>query len=187
MAKPPKFWFHDHDQFILFSDGCLDLSANLLIGYMVLIKCSITLSSISSQRPVFYFLALLSKSMIYRHTRNMEVTMEHISFTFVPRDMLNLSYQSGFSFIRAAVVSTILERTSGFESSSEKVFEACYSIQLLSFHLDLPLDAIGAVFFISLVLTALISILNFMQVLSRLSVLALPHLEHLCDRQITEC
>ena len=48
--------------------------------------------------------------------RNME--MNRISFTFDPRDML-LPLQIGFSFVRAAVAGTNLERISGFEPSSE--------------------------------------------------------------------
>ena len=46
------------------------------------------------------------------------MTKECISFTFDPRDML-LSLQMGFSFVRAAVACSVLERTSGFELSSE--------------------------------------------------------------------
>ena len=47
----------------------------------------------------------------------MEMTRECISFIFDPRDMLSL--QMGFSFVRAAVASAIIERTSGLELSSE--------------------------------------------------------------------
>ena len=47
----------------------------------------------------------------------MEMTRERISFTFDPRDML--SFQIGFSFVRAAEACAILERTSGFEPLSE--------------------------------------------------------------------
>ena len=50
--------------------------------------------------------------------RNLEMTREHIRFTFGPRDML-LSLRMGFSFVRAAVACAILERTSGLEPSSE--------------------------------------------------------------------
>ena len=43
----------------------------------------------------------------------------------------------------------ILERISGLEPSSEttapRVFEACYSTQLLPFYLHLSLDAIGTI------------------------------------------
>ena len=48
--------------------------------------------------------------------RNLEMTSEHIRFTFGPRDMLS---RMGFSFVRAAVACAILERTSGLEPSSE--------------------------------------------------------------------
>ena len=44
----------------------------------------------------------------------------------------------------------VLERTFALEPSSAQdncsnVFEACYNMQLLAFHLNLPLDAISAV------------------------------------------
>ena len=56
-------------EFIIFSSGCLDLSVNHLISNMVLLfKCTITFGSISTQRPAFFSLALLSRSMIYRYT-----------------------------------------------------------------------------------------------------------------------
>ena len=48
----------------------------------------------------------------------MEMTKEHISFTFNPRDIL-LSLQMGFTFVKAAVAWAILERTPGLEPSSE--------------------------------------------------------------------
>ena len=86
-------------------------------------KCSIAFGSISSQKPAFLFF-FLSNSAVNVHDsqayRNMEMTRERISFTFDPRDML-LSLQMGFSFVRAAVVCAILERTSGLEPSSETI------------------------------------------------------------------
>ena len=56
----------------------------------------------------------------------MEMTWGRISFIFDPRDML-LSLQIDSSFVRVAEACAILE-----------------SIQFLSFHFDLPLDAISA-------------------------------------------
>ena len=50
--------------------------------------------------------------------KNMEMTREHTSFSFDPRDML-VSLQIGCSFIRASVACAILERTSDTEPSSE--------------------------------------------------------------------
>ena len=50
--------------------------------------------------------------------RNMEMTRERISFTFDPRDML-LSFQMGFSFVRATVACSVLKRVSGLEPTSE--------------------------------------------------------------------
>ena len=61
MTKPVLFPFLDQGQkFIIFSSGCLDLSANILIVDMVYVtmKCSVTFSSISCSL----------KSMTNRHT-----------------------------------------------------------------------------------------------------------------------
>ena len=48
------------------------------------------------------------------------MTKESISFTSEPRVML-LSHQIDFSFVRAEVACSIIERTSGFELSSEAI------------------------------------------------------------------
>ena len=78
------------------------------------------------------------------------MTRKRISFTFDPRDKLS-SLHIGLSFVRATVVCSILERTPGFEPSSETIAprylnnETCHFSKLLSFNLDLSLDAIGAV------------------------------------------
>ena len=67
---------------------------------------------------------LFSSSAVKIHDsqeyRNMDMTWERISFTSDPRDML-LSHNIGFSFVRAAVACAILERTAGFEPSSETI------------------------------------------------------------------
>ena len=81
-------------------------------------KCSVASGSISSQKPAFFSHALLSRSMIHRHTELWKPQSEHINFTFDLRDM-SLSLQMGFSFVRAAVACAILERISGLEPSSE--------------------------------------------------------------------
>ena len=101
----------------------------------------------------------------------MEMTKEHISFTFDPRDML-LSLQMGFSFVRAVVACAILERTSGLEPSSEttaprylKLVTVPNFCPFTFIYLWMPL----ALFVISLVFSALISILCLVQVLSRRS------------------
>ena len=101
----------------------------------------------------------------------MEVTRERISFTFDPRDML-LSLQMGFSFVRAAVACAILERTSGLEPSSETTAPRYFKLVTVPnfcpftfISLWMPL----ALFVISLVFSALISILYLVHVLSRLS------------------
>ena len=99
------------------------------------------------------------------------MTREHISFTFDPRDML-LSLKMGFSFVRAAVACAILERTSGLEPSSETT--APRYLKLVTVPNFCPFTFISlwmplALFVISLVFSALISILYLVQVLSRLS------------------
>ena len=62
----------------------------------------------------------------------MEMTRERISFTFEPKDML-LSIQMAFSFERAAVACSILERISGLEpSSEERAAVACSILERIS-------------------------------------------------------
>ena len=99
------------------------------------------------------------------------MTRERISFTFDPRDML-LSLQMGFSFVTAAVACAILERTSGLEPSSETT--APRYLKLVTVPNFCPFTFISlwmplALFVISLVFSALISILYLVQVLSILS------------------
>ena len=101
--------------------------------------------------------------------KNMEMTRERISFTFDPRDML-LSLQMGFSFVRVAMACAILEKTSGLEPSSETTAPR-YS-KLVTVPNFCPFTLISlwmplALFVISLVYSALISILYLVQVLSR--------------------
>ena len=70
---------------------------------------------------------LFSNSAVKVHDsqayRNTQKTMERVSFTSDPRNML-LSLQMGFSFVRAAVACAILERTSILELSSETIVTA---------------------------------------------------------------
>ena len=101
----------------------------------------------------------------------MEMTRECISFTFDPRDIL-LSLQMGFSFVKAAVACAILERTPGVDPSSETTVPRYFKLvtvpRFCSFtftSLWMPL----ALFVINLVVSALISILYLVHVLSRLS------------------
>ena len=103
--------------------------------------------------------------------RNMEMTVERISFYFDRRDLLSLKI--GLSFIRAAVACAIHEITSGFEPSSETTASIHFIFVKVPgfFHFSsmwMPL----ALFIISLVLSAPISILYLVQVLSRLSTTA---------------
>ena len=62
--------------------------------------------------------ALFSSSVVKVHDsqayRNMNMTMERISFTFDAKDML-LSLHNGFCIIKAAVAFAILQKISGFE------------------------------------------------------------------------
>ena len=99
------------------------------------------------------------------------MTRERISAAFEPREML-LSLQICLSFVRAAVALAILERTSGFELSSETT--APRYLKLVTIPSFCPLTLISlwmpsGVFAINLVFLALISILYLVQVLSRLS------------------
>ena len=153
-------------------------------------KCSIAPGSISSQKPAFFNSAVkVHDSQAYK---NMEMTRERISFTFDPRDML-LSLQMGFSFVRAAVACAILERTSGLEPSSEttaprylKLVTVPNFCHFTFISLWMPL----ALFFISLVFSALISILYLCRFcrdfLLELLAPAIPQLEHLCHRQTAD-
>ena len=101
----------------------------------------------------------------------MEMTSGRTSFTSNPRDLL-LSVQMGFSFVRATVACSILERIYGSEPSPEKTAPRYLKLVTVpSFYLFtfvshwMPL----ALFVISLVFSALISILNLVHVSSRLS------------------
>ena len=69
MAKPSEFPFLDDGQeLIIFFNGCLDVSANLLIGSMgPCTKWEIVYGIISSQRPAFFHLTVQTRSMIHRH------------------------------------------------------------------------------------------------------------------------
>ena len=102
----------------MFSNGRLDLSANVLIGHVVFVW-NIKLSPIASHLKDLCFFSNFAvkvhKSQAYR---NMEMTRERISFTFYPRDTL-LSLQMGFIFVRAAGACAILERISDLEPLSE--------------------------------------------------------------------
>ena len=99
------------------------------------------------------------------------MTRERISFTFDPRDML-LSLQMGFTFVRAAVACAVLERTSGLKPSSETTatrYLKLVTVPNLCLFTFISLLMQLALFVISLVFSALISILYVEQVLSRLS------------------
>ena len=93
-----------------------------------------------------------------------------MSFTFDPRDVLSL--QIGFRFVRATVACAVLKRTSGLKSSSEttaprylKLVTVPSFCSFTFISLWMPL----APFVISLVFSAVVSILYLVQVLSRLS------------------
>ena len=101
----------------------------------------------------------------------MEMARKPISFTFDPIDML-LSLQIDFSFVRAEMVCAVLERISGFEPVSETT--APRYLKLVTVPSFCPYTLISlwmllALFVIRLVFTAQISILYFVQVLSRVS------------------
>ena len=85
---------------------------------------------------------------------------ERVSFTFDPGDML-LSLQIDFSVVGAVVACAILEGIPAFELLSETTAPRYLKLETVSsfFHHNFPLNASGA-FDISLVLSALISILT---------------------------
>ena len=102
------------------------------------------------------------------------MTRKRISFTFerwdISRDILFISLQNGSSFVKAAVACMTLETVSGFEPWSRttppiylKIVTSFCPFTLIS--LWMPL----ALFFISMVFSALIPILYLVQVLLRLS------------------
>ena len=97
----------------------------------------------------------------------MEMTRERISFTFDPKDMF-LTLQMGFNFVRAAVACAI----PGLEPSSETT--APRYLKLVTVRSFFPFIFISlwmslVLFVISLIFSALISILYLVQVLSRLA------------------
>ena len=103
--------------------------------------------------------------------RNMDMTIERISFTFDPRDML-IFLHIGFSFVSVALACAILKRPSGVEPSSEAI--APRYLKLVTVHSSCPLTLFFlrmplALFVKSFVFSALISILRLVQVLSRIS------------------
>ena len=87
---------------------------------------------------MFFSLNLPSRSTVL----NIKLTRRCISFTFDPRDVLSL--QIGFSFVRAAETCSILERTSGFQPSSEtttpRYLELVTVLNFFPFILNLHLD-----------------------------------------------
>ena len=103
--------------------------------------------------------------------RNMDMARERISYTFDPWDML-LSLQIGFGFVRPAMACAILESINlRFEPLSETVAPRYLKLVTIPSFCSLTLISLWmslALFVISLVFSALISILYLVQVLSRL-------------------
>ena len=140
---------------------------------------------------------LFSNSAVKAHDsqeyRNMEMIRERISFTFDRREIL-WSLQIGFSFVRAAVACAIFERTSGLETSSETTTAPRYlkfvTVPSFCHFTFISLWMSLALFVISLVFSALTSILYFVQVLSslstRVSSSCSSSARHLCHRQTAD-
>ena len=110
-------WQNHLDQgqeFIIFSNGCLDLSH---WSHGPCMKCS-KVSGTSNPKGLCFF----SNSAVKVHDsqvyRNMKMTRERINFTFDSKDTL-LSLQMDFNFVRAAVACAILERINDLNLSSE--------------------------------------------------------------------
>ena len=113
-GTPYKFPFLDHEQdFIIFSNGWSDFSANLLIGQLAPVQHVQQLRYISPQRFVFFFYSSASKVHDLQAYKNMAMKSGCIILTFDPGGML-LSLQIGFSFVRDAEACAILEETSNF-------------------------------------------------------------------------
>ena len=112
-AKPEdlKIWpnnlrFFDQGQdFVIFSYGCFDRSATILIDDIVIDM----FGSISSQRPASFFSSSAVKVQDSKTDRNMDMPWERINFTFDPRDML-LSLHIDFRFVTAAVGCAVFEK-----------------------------------------------------------------------------
>ena len=133
-------------------------------------KCSIASGSISSQKPAFFSLTQQSRSMIHRHTEIWKWPRSASASPLIQEICFYLSKWA--SFVRAAVACAIFERYSGLEPSSETT--APRYLKLLTVPNFCPFTFISlwmplALFVISLVFSALISILYLVQVLSRLS------------------
>ena len=133
---------------------------------------------------------LFSNSAVKVHDsqayRNMEITREHISFTFDPRDIL-LSLQMGFSFVRTAVACAILERISGLVPSSEQLLQGTWSLLQCPASVLLPLSLCGyhrrflsSVWFFSHWSPSYTLCRFCWDFLLGLLTPALPQLEHLC-------
>ena len=136
--------FLDHCQeSIIHSTDWLYLSANLLTGYVVLIRDVQEPSVDSNLKGLHSFFNLCCQGPRLAGIQKYESDKSaHISFTLDSRDT-SLSLRTGISFVKAAVACAVLE---SFEPSSDnyfKVLGTCYCSQLLSFYLSL--GAISAV------------------------------------------
>ena len=69
---------------------------------------SVTFNSISCQGSASFFSGFAVNVHDSQAYRNMDMTREHVSVTFHPRDML-LSVHIGFKFVRAAMACAVLE------------------------------------------------------------------------------
>ena len=99
----------------------------------------------------------ISNDQTYAKT---DMTREHISRILELREML-LSSQTGFSLVNAAVVCTILERTSGLEPSSvttEPRYLKLVTVSSVCLFALISVLMPGVLLVISLVFSALISV-----------------------------
>ena len=79
MAKPTLDQGQDY---VIFSSGCLDLSANILTLNMVFVRdVKKTLGNmIGPQRHAFFSLTLVSRSITHRHTVVVGITVKILKF-----------------------------------------------------------------------------------------------------------
>ena len=149
----------------MWSNCLLDLGMNFLVGNMVFVR--------DVQNLISMACILLWSSAVRVHDsqayRNMDVTRECISCILELRLIL-LSFQTGFSLVNAAVVCGILKSISGLEPSSVlseprylKLVTALSFYPFILISMLMPL----VLFVISLVLSALISMPQAVEALSR--------------------
>ena len=154
MAKPPSCLFLDQGrEFIIFSNGCLDPLANLLIGNLVLVR-NVQKRMISSQRPTFFSLTRCCRrprfTGIQKYRNDKRVHQLHLwSKRYVVLSPNWLQLCKSYMYSQMSGLHNPHENLRFWamiwNNCSEVLNKACYDTQLLPFYLDLPLDDTEAV------------------------------------------